>query len=289
MVRGRSWSPPRTGNYAKYIESNFIPGYTQIESIHARLDALDEAGLIYWSKNRKEPQLKRYLAAHIGRALQDLILGINSIRGKECTGYPTQKPLALLERIIKASSNPGDVVLDPFCGTATTCVAAERLGRQWIGIDISADAETIIKLRLDDEVEKKRKENDKNRLDPENSEWMRSFDPLADVTIETDPPSRTDSDAVPTIKSPHYTNHKSALFGEQEGRCNGCRRDYWYKDFSVDHIDPNSPDRDRKSNLQLLCFNCNSTKGDRPMSYLIERLQERNLIDQQENPINPII
>ncbi len=58
-------------------------------------------------------------------------------QSKERTGYPTQKPLALLERIIKASSNEGDVVLDPFCGCATACVAAEKLGRQWVGIDLS--------------------------------------------------------------------------------------------------------------------------------------------------------
>ena len=55
---------------------------------------------------------------------------------EERTGYPTQKPIALYERIIKASSNPGDIVLDPFCGTATTCIAAERLGRGWVGVDL---------------------------------------------------------------------------------------------------------------------------------------------------------
>ena len=71
---------------------------------------------------------------------------------KEATGYPTQKPLKLLERIIKASSNEGDVVLDPFCGCATTCVAAERLNRQWVGIDISIKAYELVKKRLTDEV-----------------------------------------------------------------------------------------------------------------------------------------
>ena len=69
---------------------------------------------------------------------------------KERTGYPTQKPLALLERIIKASSNENDIVLDPFCGCATACVAAEKLQRQWIGIDISPSAEVITKLRLEE-------------------------------------------------------------------------------------------------------------------------------------------
>ena len=68
----------------------------------------------------------------------------------ERTGYPTQKPLALLERIIKASSREGDVVLDPFCGCATTCVAAEKLGRGWIGVDVSLQAYELVNKRLDD-------------------------------------------------------------------------------------------------------------------------------------------
>ena len=72
---------------------------------------------------------------------------INS-QAKERVGYPTQKPLALLERIIKASSNEGDVVLDPFCGCATACVAADRLGRKWIGVDISPKAAELVNLRL---------------------------------------------------------------------------------------------------------------------------------------------
>ncbi len=71
---------------------------------------------------------------------------------KERTGWPTQKPLALMERIISASSNPGDLVLDPFCGCATTCVAAERLGREWVGIDVAKEAWNQIENRLEKEV-----------------------------------------------------------------------------------------------------------------------------------------
>jgi hypothetical protein len=80
---------------------------------------------------------------------------IKSLRGgaSERLGYPTQKPVALLERIIQASSNPGDVVLDPFCGCGTTVDAAEKLGRQWIGIDITQVAMTTIKKRLLDTYE----------------------------------------------------------------------------------------------------------------------------------------
>lgn len=71
---------------------------------------------------------------------------------KERTGYPTQKPLALLERIIKSSSKEGDMVLDPFCGCATTCVAAEKLQRHWVGIDVSQKAYELVKERLEKEV-----------------------------------------------------------------------------------------------------------------------------------------
>ena len=71
-------------------------------------------------------------------------------QARERLGYPTQKPLALLERIIQASSNPGDVVLDPFCGCGTTIDAAEKLGRKWIGIDITQLATSLIKNRLRD-------------------------------------------------------------------------------------------------------------------------------------------
>ncbi len=70
----------------------------------------------------------------------------------EYTGYPTQKPLSLLERIIKTSSNKGDVVLDPFCGCATTCAAAEKLERKWIGVDLSYKAFELVKIRLEKEI-----------------------------------------------------------------------------------------------------------------------------------------
>ena len=88
-----------------------------------------------------------------GKILTDwqYIPTINTM-AKERTGYPTQKPLALLERIITASSNKDDVVLDPFCGCATTCVAAEKLHRKWIGIDISIKAYELVQTRLKDEV-----------------------------------------------------------------------------------------------------------------------------------------
>ena len=93
---------------------------------------------------------------------------------KERTGYPTQKPLAMLERIIKASSNKKDIVLDPFCGCATTCIAAEKLDRQWIGIDVSVKAYELVKERL------------KKEISPD------LFEQVKEVAFSTDPPHRTD-------------------------------------------------------------------------------------------------
>ena len=109
----------------------------------------DEAGLLYYT-NTGLPRLKQYLDEMPGIPLQDLWDDIPPIGAQaiERLGYPTQKPLALLERIIKASSNEGDVVLDPFCGCGTAVVAAEGLKRRWLGIDITSLAIGVIEKRI---------------------------------------------------------------------------------------------------------------------------------------------
>lgn len=107
------------------------------------LEELDKKGRIVWpNKIGGVPRYKRYLDEMPGVAIQSVIADIPplSAQSAEKLGYPTQKPLALLERIIAASSNPGDVVLDPFCGCGTAVAAAEKLDRRWIGIDSGADA-----------------------------------------------------------------------------------------------------------------------------------------------------
>lgn len=111
----------------------------------------EKAGRIHYPK-KGMPRLKRYESEHEGTVIQDIWTDISKIHNQsaELLGYPTQKPVALLERIIKASSNPGDLVLDPFCGCGTTIDAAEKLGRQWIGIDITQLATSLIKNRLRD-------------------------------------------------------------------------------------------------------------------------------------------
>jgi DNA modification methylase len=112
---------------------------------------LDDEGKLHFT-NKGGIRLKRYLDQTKGTTLQSIwddIPPINS-QAAERMGYPTQKPLALLERIINASSNPGDVVLDPFCGCGTAIAAAQKLGRKWIGIDITHLAIGLIKRRMED-------------------------------------------------------------------------------------------------------------------------------------------
>jgi DNA modification methylase len=145
-LSGRHWAVPLGALRAVYHES--------LENLttQRKLDLLDEHGLVYWPPKGNVPQQKRYIGENPGVSIQDVITDILPISSQaaERLGYPTQKPLALLERIIQASSNPGDLVLDPFCGCGTTVCAAQRLGRRWIGIDVTHLAIALMRQRLND-------------------------------------------------------------------------------------------------------------------------------------------
>jgi site-specific DNA-methyltransferase (adenine-specific) len=119
--------------------------------VRSKLEAIDADGRLTWSKSGR-PYLKRYLHEQKGTPIKSVITDIQplSAQSSEKLGYPTQKPLDLLERIIKASSKPEDWVLDPFCGCGTAIAAAQKLGRRWIGIDITHLAIALQKYRLKD-------------------------------------------------------------------------------------------------------------------------------------------
>ena len=123
------------------------------------MEKLEAEGRIWYPKKKdgsfdfsKRPRLKRYLNEQEGSIITNVWTDIQPLQfaSAEKMGYPTQKPLALLERIINASSNPGDVVLDPFCGCGTAIAAAQKLGRKWIGIDITHLAIGLIKRRMEE-------------------------------------------------------------------------------------------------------------------------------------------
>lgn len=117
-----------------------------------KMQELIKQGRIIQTRPGAVPRYKRYLDEMPGVAIQNLWDDISVInnRSNELLGYPTQKPLALLERILTVSSNEGDVVLDPFCGCGTTIHAAQKLKRKWIGIDITHLAISLIERRLKD-------------------------------------------------------------------------------------------------------------------------------------------
>jgi len=126
-------------------------GWRYSKETMARLH--DEGRIWYPDDKAKRPQLKRYLSEMPGVPMGSVwtdIAPLNS-QAKERTGYPTQKPLPLLERIIAASSQPNQIVLDAFCGCGTAVVAAQNLGRQWIGIDVSPTACRVMAKRLHDD------------------------------------------------------------------------------------------------------------------------------------------
>ena len=214
-------------------------------------------------KRAANPKGARISVSDTDKLAPDVWADIPAINpmAKERTGYPTQKPLKLLDRIIKASSNEGDVVLDPFCGCATACVAAEQLGRQWIGIDISPSAEVITKIRLDEASQQG------TLLSPVQ---------MSEVLVQTQPPVRTDIPNTPQMQLPKA--HKHELYGEQEGKCNGCRYFLPFRNMTIDHIVPQSKaGTDARENLQLLCQACNSTKGTGTQDALLARLKEQGI------------
>ena len=193
-----------------------------------------------------------------GRYCHDVwdIDAINAF-ANERTGYPTQKPLALLERVIRASSNEGDMVLDPFCGCATTPVAAERLGRQWVGMDLWAGAHRIVVSRLRQEKQIWRPEQ---------------------VKLITVPPRTDDAEpAAPYLQQIERGKERRPLFskermmeiliGQWGAVCWGCGFEPPNRDdrhFDLAHIDPKSEgEHNDLDNRAVLCRPCNGRKGNR--------------------------
>ena len=189
-------------------------------------------GRIVQTRPGNVPRYKRYLDEQKGKRLNNIWVDIPNLtaRSKERIGYPTQKPIALLERIIAASSNPGDMVLDPFCGCATTCAAAERLQRRWIGIDLSPKSYELSQSRLEQ----------------------------SGITEPVIHRKNT-----PKIHK-QYQTYKHILFGIQDGKCNGCQTSFPFHSMKTDYIVAKSKGgTDAADNLQLLCSACSSIKRNR--------------------------
>ena len=218
-----------------------------------KMELWDKEGRLHFPNSKDgRIQRRRFLDELKGKPVQSIWDDIKMIasQSKERIGYPTQKPLALLKRIIAASSNEGGMVMDPFCGCATACVAAEDLGRQWVGIDLSSKAADLVKVRLKKEVM-----------------WT------GDIHHRWQAPMRTDMGSLP-----NYRTNKHVLYGKQEGVCGGCEVLFPFRNMTVDHRIPRaSGGTDHIENLWLLCGACNSVKGTMPVEAFIAKLKRDGL------------
>lgn len=248
--KGRHWAAPNKRSMPEWVA---VPYKWDAMTVIEKLDYLMDNGLVHVSRGGV-PSYKKYYREGVGPVAQDFIDNIPPPLPNEDLGYPTQKPLALLELIIGSSSNPGDMVLDPFCGCATACSAAEKLDRRWIGIDISEKAYELVNIRLGSEA------------------GLDAFTKGAGLV-------RHRSD-IPRRNVHRSKGMKHRLYGKQEGECTGCGRYYSFKDMEMDHIVPKTKGgQDDDSNLQLLCGHCNRVKGGRlTMPELRTRLVEIGVI-----------
>ncbi len=170
--RGSYWTGDMTGNGVRHGETGlpwkgFDPTPKGRHWMYPPddLDKLDADGRVHWPKSGTAwPKIKRYISEAKGVPLQDIIDDVYALQTmggpkRERLGYPTQKPEALLERFLSASSNEGATILDPSCGCGTTIAAAQRLKRHWIGIDVTHLAITLVKKRLWDSFEERAEYN----------------------------------------------------------------------------------------------------------------------------------
>ena len=231
-----------------------------------KLEALEREGRLVWSDSGR-PYRKTYLSD--GQRPSNLWVDIPPALGRERAGYPTQKPLPLYERMIQASSNEGDLVLDPFAGCATTLVAAERLGRRWVGMDIWEGAADIVRQRLAD-----------------SRQLLTDADPQ--VHYVTEPPERTDDGETSApylrvkvrVKEPEGPRWSRAemyahLLEQHGPTCQGCDRTF--DDPRYLELDHNTPRSDgglnHITNRVLLCGPCNRLKSNQ---YTLSGLRRQN-------------
>lgn len=250
--RGNHWRAPEA--FPSHVP---MPDDWGDLSVREKLDQLDALGLVHWPEKGVMPRFKRYLSTSRGRKINDFWPNAPSTKG-EWTGWVTQKPVSLYERIIRASSNEGDIVFDPFAGCSTTIIAAERLNRQWVGCDIDSMAETILAERMDQWLNEQAMETGRGRRP---------------VEVRKSPPRREDMPPMPKQEM------KEVLYRKQEAQCANpycSSRGLRIVDFHIDHELPKSRGGpDDLWNRMLLCGNCNTRKSDSSWDDFLNEEQKR--------------
>ena len=228
-----------------------------------RMQQAHEQGLIHYSSTGLGTQ-KRYLDEMQGVPVDTIWDDIKSLRGQstESVGYPTQKPVALYERVISASSNPAGLILDPFCGSGTTLAAAANLSRRWTGIDLDIAARPIIESRLPNV---RLNSSAPVRTDDRRNAW----DEPERLNLAPTTPLQLD----PRTIIPNNHERRAVLANVYGAICAGCGFSPpidWHDDdrleyLEVDHVTPRTgkPHDDQFGNLMLLCSPCNGRKSDK--------------------------
>ena len=258
---------------------------------HSRMDAMFKAGMLTQATPSSPFRYKRYLGSNDGVKVSDLWMDVTDFEQGERTGSPDQKPLKAYERIVSASSNEGDLVLDPFAGCATTIIAAQRHKRRWIGIDRRKDARFHVVCRL---AGFKKADADEIRQLPRLSGWLDDQLAKYDAHYRTEPPIRTDDgdpaapqlDHVYPAAQPSVFTHRqmhTLLLNRFGPYCWGCEFDATAyqerggKYLELDHINPRSAGgHDHLDNRALLCGPCNKDKSDKTTLIQLRRMTMGN-------------
>ena len=238
---GRHWSVPMD------VLKQLYPGRSDLDDLAApeKMELLDAGGMIHWSDNPiAPPRYKKYADDAEGDLQSDVVATIGNARqnSREDSGWPEQVPKELLEAIISASTDEGDIVLDPFSGSGTACVVAERLKRRWVGIEQAPEGYSVLVSRL-------------------RRELKMQYLPDRDTR-----PRRTDEKEPPGLMSGKHV--KRTLYEKQSGKCNGCQHELPLHVLEIDMDERSLGAPAYIENLQLLCHYCRVLRGRNDMDYL---------------------
>ena len=289
------WFPRKHDTILFYAKSGAAAPFNRnaVRIPYRRITGTGHNSLARGRRSKEEVERLETEYAERGKVPEDYWTDIAAgghIPKSERTGYPTQKPLALLERIILASSNPGDIVLDPFCGCATTPIAAEGLKRRWIGMDRGVEAYRQVVNRIRKTFPDMATEGESALI--ENRRFYR-VEALPGQDNDAPYVSPMDKKEPPEPKLELTKAQRRELLGKQDGFCLGCGTKPDMELMEGDHVVPRGVGPEDMVNFQLLCGFCNNRKRTRPMrelwsdnegdGYLVFRRRMENLYNERED------
>ena len=250
--RGTEWRGYNPSEYGKHWEiplgvlRQLYPDRDDPDSLTApeKLELLEKAGMVEWPDDPgNPPRYRKYAHQALGDRQSDIVASIRNVnqKSREGTGWPAQVPEELLEVIISASTDEGDVVLDPFSGSGTACIVAERLNRHWVGIEGAPQGFDVLASRFRRELKRER--------------------PYG----HPDKPRRTDLNEMPDLMSAGRATH--VLYNKQSGKCKGCEHKLPVHVLTLDLVD--KAQATGIDDLQLLCHFCRVLRGAKSMDYLV--------------------